>query len=73
MVNKNILEIKKKREKLSITNVSNTLLCTIHFTKMNSAEFNSLCRPYKKVQHVIELAKSSKILLFHNRGSASYK
>jgi hypothetical protein len=63
MVNKNILEIKKReREKLSNTNVSNTLLCTVHFTKMNSAEFNSLCRPYKKVQHLADLAKSSKKL-----------
>jgi hypothetical protein len=65
MVNKNILEI-KKIEKLSIINVNNTLLCTVHFTKMNSTEFNSLCRPYKKVQHVVKLAKSSKKLLFHN-------
>jgi hypothetical protein len=29
---------------------------------MNSAEFNSLCRPYKKVQHLADLAKSSKKL-----------
>jgi len=29
---------------------------------MNSAEFNSLCRPYKKVQHLVDLAKSSKKL-----------
>jgi hypothetical protein len=57
MVNKNILEIRKKKKENYLLPMRNTLLCTVYFTKVNSAEFNSLCRPYKKVQLVIEHAK----------------
>jgi hypothetical protein len=40
---------------------------------VQSELIHSLCWPYKKVQPVVELAKSNKKLFFYNRGPASDK